>query len=111
MNTVSKKVVEVIDEVSDLNTQINLINTYTQNNNDEIGNLVTAISEQSIATGEVSNAVSTITEGSVEIETSMVDSTDLANEIKEIINSNQEKVSSLNEDLIELKKELEFFKV
>lgn len=111
MKTVSKKVVEVIDEVSDLNSQINLINTYTQNNNDEIGNLVTAIGEQSIATGEVSNAVSTITEGSVEIETSMVDSTDLANDIKEIINSNQEKVSSLNEDLFELKKELEFFKV
>ena len=111
MNTVSKRVVEVIEEVSDLNNQINLINTYTQNNNDEIGNLVTSISEQSIATGEVSNAVSTITEGSVEIETSMVDSTELANEIKEIINNNQEKVASLNEDLLELKKELEFFKV
>ena len=111
MKTVSDKVVEVIDEVSDLNKQINLINTYTKDNNDEIGNLVTSVNEQYIATGEVSNAVSTITEGSVEIETSMVDSNDLANEIKEIITINQEKVNSLNEDLLQLKNELEFFKV
>ena len=110
MKTVSDKVVEVIDEVSDLNKQINLINTYTKDNNDEIGNLVTSVNEQYIATGEVSNAVSTITEGSVEIETSMVDSNDLANEIKEIITINQEKVNSLNEDLLQLKNELEFLK-
>lgn len=111
MKNVSNKVDEVIGEVSILNNQISLINTYTKNNTDEIETLVTGINEQYIATGEVSNAVSSITEGSVDIESSMVDSNDLANEIQQIIAQNQAKVKSLNEDLSQLKSELEFFNV
>ena len=111
MNTVSDKVGETVTEVDTLNKQIELINSFTKNNTDEIGNLVTSVNEQYIATQEISNAVSAITEGSVEIEASMAESTDLAGEIKMIIAENQEKVRSLNEELNILKDELEFFKI
>ena len=111
MNTVSNKVEEAITEVNALNGQIELINNYTQNNVGEIETLVTGVNEQYVATQEISNAVSQITEGSVEIESNMVESNDLAGEIKEIITMNQQRVEALNEDLNKLKEELEFFKV
>ena len=73
--------------------------------------MVNGINEQYVTTQEISNAVSIITYGSVDIETSMVESTDLAGERKEIVVENQEKVKKLNEDLNVLKEELEFFKL
>ena len=111
MHTVSNKVGETVTEVDSLNKQIELINSFTKNNTDDIGNLVTSVNEQYIATQEISNAVSAITEGSVDIESSMAESTDLAGEIKMIIAENQEKVRSLNGELNILKDELEFFKI
>ncbi len=111
MSGVNSKVTSTISEVSLLNKQIDLINSYTKNNTEEIGNLVTSVNEQYIATQEISNAVSTITEGSVNIESNMVESTNLSNEIKEIINTNSEKIKSLSEDLAKLKNELEYFKI
>ena len=90
MHTVSNKVGETVTEVDSLNRQIELINSFTKNNTDDIGNLVTSVNEQYIATQEISNAVSAITEGSVDIESSMAESTDLAGEIKMIIAENQE---------------------
>ena len=41
----------------------------------------------------------------------MVESTNLSNEIKEIINTNSDKIKSLSEDLAKLKNELEYFKI
>ena len=111
MHTVSNKVGETVTEVDSLNKQIELINSFTKNNTDDIGNLVTSVNEQYIATQEISNAVSAITEGSVDIESSMAESTDFAGEIKMIIAENQEKVRSLNGELNILKDELEFFKI
>ena len=111
MSGVNSKVTSTISEVSLLNKQIDLINSYTKNNTEEIGNLVTSVNEQYIATQEISNAVSTITEGSVNIESNMVESTNLSNEIKEIINTNSNKIKSLSEDLAKLKNELEYVKI
>ena len=98
-------------EINGLNTQVELINTYIKNNSDEIDNLVTGVNEQHIATQEISNAVSTITESSVDIETSMVNSSELASEVKEILSVNQMRIAELNNDLTHLKDELEFFKI
>ena len=111
MHIVSNKVGATVTEVDSLNKLIELINSFTKNNTDDIGNLVTSVNEQYIATQEISNAVSAITEGSVDIESSMAESTDLAGEIKMIIAENQEKVRSLNGELNILKDELEFFKI
>ncbi|MBN1470004.1 MAG: methyl-accepting chemotaxis protein [Fusobacteriaceae bacterium] len=111
MGGVSNKVEMTVKEIGNLNKQIETINLYTKNNSGEIGTLVNGINEQYVTTQEISNAVSIITDGSVDIETSMVESTDLAGEIKEIVVENQEKVKKLNEDLNVLKEELEFFKL
>ena len=111
MGGVSNKVEMTVKEIENLNKQIETINHYTKNNSGEIGTLVNGINEQYVTTQEISNAVSIITDGSVDIETSMVESTDLAGEIKEIVIENQEKVKKLNEDLNVLKEELEFFKL
>ena len=111
MDEVSDKVEGVTLEINGLNTQVELINTYIKNNSDEIDNLVTGVNEQHTATQEISNAVSTITESSVDIETSMVDSSELASEVKEILSVNQMRIAELNNDLTHLKDELEFFKI
>ena len=111
MDEVSDKVEGVTLEINSLNTQVELINTYIKNNSDEIDNLVTGVNEQHTATQEISNAVSTITESSVDIETSMVNSSELASEVKEILSVNQMRIAELNNDLTHLKDELEFFKI
>lgn len=111
MESVSNKVEEAVVEVSSLNSQIELISTYTKNNVNEIETLVTGVNEQYIATQEISTAVSSITEGSVDIEGNMIESNDLAIGIKEIIGMNQERVNIINEDLNKLKEDLSFFKV
>lgn len=111
MESVSHKVEEAVVEVGSLNNQIELINTYTKNNVSEIETLVTGVNEQYIATQEISMAVSSITEGSVDIEGSMMESNDLAMGIKDIIGMNQERVNIINEDLNKLKEDLSFFKV
>lgn len=111
MESVSNKVEEAVVEVSSLNSQIELISTYTKNNVSEIETLVTGVNEQYIATQEISTAVSSITEGSVDIEGNMIESNDLAIGIKEIIGMNQERVNIINEDLNKLKEDLSFFKV
>ena len=111
MDEVSDKVEGVTLEINGLNTQVELINTYIKNNSDEIDNLVTGVNEQHTATQEISNAVSTITESSVDIETSMVNSSELASEVKEILSVNQMRIAELNNDLTHLKDELEFFKI
>lgn len=111
MESVSNKVEEAVIEVGSLNSQIELINTYTKNNVSEIETLVTGVNEQYIATQEISTAVSSITEGSVDIEGNMIESNDLAIGIKEIIGMNQERVNIINEDLNKLKEDLAFFKV
>lgn len=111
MESVSSRVEEAVVEVSSLNSQIELISTYTKNNVNETETLVTGVNEQYIATQEISTAVSSITEGSVDIEGSMIESNDLAIGIKEIIGMNQERVNTINEDLNKLKEDLSFFKV
>lgn len=111
MGGVSEKMKDAVKEIEDLNKQVNSIDSLTKVNNDEINLLVTAVNEQYVATGEVSNAVSAITEGSVEIESSMFDSSDLAGHINEVIAQNQEKISNLNNQLNKLTDELKFFKV
>ena len=111
MDSVAKKVSEAMEEVNTINAQIDLISSFTRSNVDEIESIVTGVNEQSIATQEVSHAVSIITEGSVEIESNMVESNEFSEEIKRVLSENQEKVSNLNEQLLELKNEMEFFKV
>lgn len=111
MNEVSEKVEGVTVEINGLNTQVELINSYTKDNANEIDSLVTGVSEQHIATQEISNAVSTITESSVEIESNMVSSGELASEVKEILSVNQMRIAELNNDLAHLQEELEFFKL
>lgn len=111
MGEVSDKVEGVTLEINGLNTQVELINNYIQSNVSEIDNLVTGVKEQHTATQEISNAVSTITESSVDIETSMVSSSELAAEVKEILSVNQMRIAELNNDLNHLKEELEFFKI
>lgn len=111
MTMVTEKVTETISEFKTLNLQIESISENTIKNVDEIEFLVTSINEQSIGTQEVSMAVSGITEGSVVIESNMVQSSELIKEISDTIFENQEKVNKLNEDLILLEKEMEFFKL
>ena len=111
MNEVSDKVEGVTLEINGLNTQVELINTYIKNNSNEIDSLVTGVNEQHTATQEISNAVSSITDSSVDIETSMVSSSELAMEVKEILSVNQMRIAELNNDLNNLKEELEFFKI
>ena len=111
MVQVSKQVEFSIVKVVSFNTKIEAINTYTLENTNDIESLATGINEQYIATQEISNAISNITESSVDIEGKMMESTILANEIKEIVVLNQERVNSLSEEVLLLQKELEFFKV
>ena len=111
MFVVSGKVVVTINEISSLNKQIELINNFTNASATDMGNLVVGINEQSIGTQEISNAISVISEGSIEIESSMVESSELIKEIVEIVDGNQKKVKNLNNELDILKNEIEFFKV
>lgn len=111
MNKVSDKVGETVIEVNFLDKQIELINIYTQENSNDIVDLVTSINEQNIATQEVSHAVSSIANSSINIEENMAESTNLAGEIKTIITENQKRVINSNLELNILKGELEFFKL
>lgn len=111
MNIVTTKVDGVMNEVEFLNGLISNISSYTKNNTDDIEILVTGFQEQTAATQEISNAVSSITENSVDIENSMNESGKLAKEVKEIVLINQQRVDSLNIELNNLQKELEFFRV
>lgn len=111
MTMVTEKVTETISEFKTLNLQIESISQNTIKNVDEIEFLVTSINEQAIGTQEISGAVSAITEGSVIIESNMVESSELIKEISETIFENQEKVNKLNENLELLEKEMEFFKL
>lgn len=86
------------------------ITKLTNKNNEDIYEISTASKEQGIASQEVTQAISTITNSSTEIEALCVETTDIAEDVKRVLEERVSLINSLLNLAKELKGDLEYFK-
>lgn len=110
-NEVQLKVGEGVDVSRFSAENITKIIDYTNENFEEIEELLISIKEQTIASSEITSAISNITNNSSEIEELSVEAVRISNKIKDVLVRKQELIEE-NTKLIEgLSNDLEFFKV
>ncbi len=86
------------------------ITELTNKNNDEIYEISSSSKEQATASQEVTQAISTIADSSTEIESLCVETTDISENIKELLQEKLVLVNKLFESAKELNNDLDFFK-
>lgn len=89
---------------------MNKIMDLTNKNNEDVGTLSTAVTEQTSASNEITDAVSFIANNSTEIEGLCLDTTEISKFIKETMIENVEFTDELKALSEKLKEDLEFFK-
>ncbi len=89
---------------------MNKIMDLTNKNNEDVGTLSTAVTEQTSASNEITEAVSFIANNSTEIEGLCLDTTEISKFIKETMIENVEFTDELKALSEKLKEDLEFFK-
>ncbi len=89
---------------------MNKIMNLTSKNNEDVGALSTAVTEQTSASNEITEAVSFIANSSTEIEGLCLDTTEISKFIKETMVENVEFTDELKALSEKLKEDLEFFK-
>ncbi|MBN2837119.1 MAG: methyl-accepting chemotaxis protein [Fusobacteriaceae bacterium] len=99
-------------ELSEISKESMLkIEEHTRKNNSEIEGISNSINEQSQASSEITVAISSITDSSTEIEGLSIETTEISNNIKSALISNQEMVNGLNKLVERLNEDLKFFKL
>ena len=86
------------------------ITELTNKNSEDIYEISTSSKEQGVASQEVTQAISTITDSSTEIEALCVETTDISEGIKALLQDKLQLIDSLFESAKELKNDLDFFK-
>lgn len=86
------------------------ITELTNKNNDEIYEISSSAKEQTTASQEVTQAISTIADSSTEIEALCVETTDISENIKNLLQDKLVLVNKLFESAKELNNDLDFFK-
>lgn len=87
------------------------ISELTESNNNQINEIMNSSHEQNIASKEITTAISSITESSIQIESLSQDTSQISKEIADILIEKKKTVEELYQMALELKKDLEFFKV
>ena len=87
------------------------ISELTESNNNQINEIMSFSFEQSTASKEITGAITTITESSIQIESLSHDTSTISMEIQNLLIERKENVEELHKMAIELKKDLEFFKI
>jgi methyl-accepting chemotaxis protein len=107
----SEKVIEGLElmKISEENTV--KISELTQKNYQQINEIMNSSHEQSLASKEITAAITTITESSTEIESLSHNTSEISKTIQDILMQRQQTVEELAEMAKDLKKDLEFFKV
>ena len=99
----------VLMEVSKNNTV--KISELTESNSNQINEIMNSSHEQNIASKEITTAISTITESSIQIESLSHDTSQISQEIADILIEKKKTVEELYQMALELKEDLEFFKI
>lgn len=107
----SEKVVEGLElmKISQENTV--KISDLTNQNSAQISEIRNSSHEQSLASREITDAITSITESSTEIESLSHDTSEISKEIQHILMERQQTVEELARMAKELKKDLDFFKI
>lgn len=87
------------------------ISELTESNNNQINEIMNSSHEQSIASREITTAITTITESSIQIESLSHDTSKISEEIQDILIEKKKTIEELYEMAKELKQDLDFFKV
>lgn len=90
---------------------INKITEYALKNNSDIKEISSSITEQVTASNEVTTAIDTIAQSSIEIESLSLDTSGISNDIKDSLIEKQDLINSLDKLVDNLKKDLDFFKI
>lgn len=103
--------VKVGQEISNFSmANVLKITDYTRKNTDDIGEIADSSKEQSLASNEVTTAISSIANSSTEIEALCVETNDISDNIREVLEEKLELINNLCESAEKLKRDLEFFK-
>lgn len=86
------------------------ITDYTRKNTDDIGEIADSSKEQSVASTEVTTAISTIANSSTEIEALCVETNDISENIRKTLEEKLELINSLCESAEKLTSDLDYFK-
>jgi methyl-accepting chemotaxis protein len=98
-------------EISNLSmANVLKITDHTRTNTDDIGEISDSSKEQSIASNEVTTAISTIANSSAEIEALCVETNDISDNIRNVLEEKLELINNLCQSAEKLKKDLEYFK-
>ena len=98
-------------EISNLSmANVLKITDHTRKNSDDIGEISDSSKEQSVASNEVTTAISTIANSSTEIEALCVETNDISDNIRNVLEEKLELIGSLCESAEKLRKDLEYFK-
>ena len=77
----------------------------------DIGQITTSVSEQSIASREITTAIGSIADSSTEIESLSMETTNISNDVKDTIIKHQSSLVNLEKLVDKLKEDLTFFKL
>ena len=98
-------------EISNLSmTNVLKITDYTRKNTDDIGEIADSSKEQSVASTEVTTAISTIANSSTEIEALCVETNDISENIRKTLEEKLELIDSLCKSAEKLTSDLDYFK-
>lgn len=107
---VQEKVIEGLQLTEVSKTNIEEIMMLTNKNNEEILEISTAMNEQMNASREVTTAIGSITDGSTEIESLSLETSNISSKIKEVLEEKQKLLNDLNQLVNNLNHDLDFFK-
>jgi methyl-accepting chemotaxis protein len=109
---VVNKKVEVGLKLSQLSREnINKITDFALKNSSDIKEISSSVNEQVTASNEVTGAIDTIAQSSIDIESLSLTTTEISTNIKTSLLEKQELINSLNELVDNLKKDLDFFRL
>jgi methyl-accepting chemotaxis protein len=109
---VVNKKVEIGLKLSQLSREnINKITEFALKNSTDIKEIASSVNEQVTASNEVTSAIDTIAQSSIDIEGLSLNTTEISTNIKSSLLEKQELINSLNELVDNLKKDLDFFKL
>jgi len=107
---IKEKVTIGYDLAQNSRENMSKITKLTNKNNEDIYEIATSSKEQGVASQEVTQAISTITDSSTEIEALCVETTDIAQNFKNILQEKLTLIDSLLDSARELNDDLEHFK-
>ena len=109
-NTTYKSVEATLGLSNEVLEQIGETHKLISDNNDEISAIKNTVQEQMIATEEITTAMGSISESSVDIEQSVTKNSEIATAIKKVLESRLNVILEIDKTTSELAKKIESFK-